>query len=414
MAQTNALLKSIGGGVNLDMATMVERQVRGMLERLKTEVRRATQQTGQGFAQLTEGAKQSATQIEQLVSATQKMSADGSVTLTQKGYDKLNQSITEVYKNAQLATRTLTTDSALTKDIAYANQLYAEQITYLKRVYDLKTQRLNTPEGSSKAAELDKQIAETGALADANKEIIALLDSQAVSRSKLVNLGNEETRIAQKFAIAQAQVQDRASGQASSGVREIMQAQGAYQRLTEAYRQYDAAVKSGNNAGQAYWQQSIAGAMREMQAIEGKLDSLSLEEGARRRLLDLIQKAKDAEATHTQALSGTNQLVDQMGKRLTQMLVTAVALRTLSSIWREAIGFAREYYDLLNEIRVVSGKTQAQADEMGKRYRKFARDMQVSATEVAKAAVEYFRQGLREDEVNRRVNATVKFAKVAA
>lgn len=113
-------------------------------------------------------------------------------------------------------------------------------------------------------------------------------------------------------------------------------------------------------------------------------------------------------------MSGTNQLVDQMGKRLTQMLVTTVALRTLTSIWREAIGFAREYYDLLNEIRVVSGKTQAQADEMGKRYRKLARDMQVSATEVAKAAVEYFRQGLQEEEVNRRVNATVKFAKVAS
>lgn len=266
------------------MTTVVERQVRGMLERLKAEVHRSAKQTGQSFAQLTEGAKQSATQIEQLVSATQKLSADGSVTLTQKGYDKLNQSITEVYKNAQLATRTLTTDSALTKDIAYANQLYAEQIAYLKRVYDLKTQRLNTPEGGAKAVELDKQIADTGALADANKEIIALLDSQAVSRSKLVNLGNEETRIVQKFAIAQAQAHDRLAGQASSGVREIAQAQAAYQRLTEAYRQYNAAVKSGNNAGQAYWQQSIAGATREIQAIEGKLDSLSLEEGARRRL----------------------------------------------------------------------------------------------------------------------------------
>ena len=43
-----------------------------------------------------------------------------------------------------------------------------------------------------------------------------------------------------------------------------------------------------------------------------------------------------------------------------------------------------------------------------------AREMNVSATEIATAAVEFWRQGLDEDEVNRRLEATIQYAKIAA
>ena len=40
--------------------------------------------------------------------------------------------------------------------------------------------------------------------------------------------------------------------------------------------------------------------------------------------------------------------------------------------------------------------------------------MNVSATEIATAAVEFWRQGLSEDEVNRRLEATIQYAKISA
>ncbi len=52
--------------------------------------------------------------------------------------------------------------------------------------------------------------------------------------------------------------------------------------------------------------------MSEIQSIESKIGSLNLEEGTRKRLLTVIQQAKDAEQTHVRNLdqlsSGTTKL----------------------------------------------------------------------------------------------------------
>lgn len=85
-----------------------------------------------------------------------------------------------------------------------------------------------------------------------------------------------------------------------------------------------------------------------------------------------------------------------------QMAATMLVLRGLTEIWRQATAFAQKYYDQLNEIRIVTGKSQQQIDRMGKVYRKLAKDMNVTATEIASAAVEFWRQGLSESEVNQR------------
>lgn len=152
--------------------------------------------------------------------------------------------------------------------------------------------------------------------------------------------------------------------------------QQAYKQLTSSYRQYIAAVKNGNQAGQAYWSQSAQSAMREIQLIAQKLPSLNIEESVRRKILDLIQQAANAEATHQKTLtnlnSGASQLnttLDRMAGRLLQMASTMLVLRGLSSQWQMATDFAQQYYDKLNEIRIVTGKSQADVNRMGQQYR---------------------------------------------
>ena len=152
--------------------------------------------------------------------------------------------------------------------------------------------------------------------------------------------------------------------------------QQAYKQLTSSYRQYIAAVKNGNQAGQAYWSQSAQSAMREIQLIAQKLPSLNIEESVRRKILDLIQQAANAEATHQKALtnlnSGASQLnttLDRMAGQLLQMASTMLVLRGLSSLWQKATDFAQQYYDKLNEIRIVTGKSQTDVNRMGQQYR---------------------------------------------
>ena len=115
---------------------------------------------------------------------------------------------------------------------------------------------------------------------------------------------------------------------------ELCEMQQAYRQLTTAYRQYNIAVKNGNETEKEYWSQSAAQAMEEIQQIEQKLVSLNIEESVRKQILDLIQQAKNAEAAHQAQLEGTgNQLsrldqsLDRMGSRLLQMASTMLVLR---------------------------------------------------------------------------------------
>lgn len=96
------------------------------------------------------------------------------------------------------------------------------------------------------------------------------------------------------------------------------------------------------------------------------------------------------------------------------MAATMLVLRGLTTMWRGATTYARQYYDKLNEIRIVTGKTEAEANKLGQSYRKMAAQMSVASTDIAKAAVEFWRQGLSEDEVNRRLVAATQYAKISA
>lgn len=223
VSRANELLGSIGAGVNLDVTAVVQRQVRTMLENLKNESQRAATQMQQNLSKVFEGFKTSASNIEHLTSATQRLAKDGSITLTQKGFDALNRTITDVYHNGELVSKTLKADSAFVKDIQYANELYAEQVAHLKRIYDLKNQRLSAKDGSERAFDLDGQIADTERLLDLNNQNISQLNGQVIARSKLVDLGKEEARLMRQ--------QD---AKAFSGGRELAQAQQAYAQLAAA------------------------------------------------------------------------------------------------------------------------------------------------------------------------------------
>lgn len=58
-------------------------------------------------------------------------------------------------------------------------------------------------------------------------------------------------------------------------------------------------------------------------------------------------------------------------------------------------------------------KSETEADKMGTNFRKMAKEMKVSSTEIATAAVTFYRQGLDDSAVNERLEWVTKYAKVA-
>lgn len=107
-------------------------------------------------------------------------------------------------------------------------------------------------------------------------------------------------------------------------------------------------------------------------------------------------------------------------------MATVYATMKLRQMFNEAINYATKYYDLLNEIRIVSGTalnpdtgnveasmSVAKAEEIGQAYRNIAKEMRVSSVEIAQAAVEFWRQGLPEEEVEARLQSTIRYAKIS-
>ncbi len=85
----------------------------------------------------------------------------------------------------------------------------------------------------------------------------------------------------------------------------------------------------------------------------------------------------------------------------------------IREFWTNGWEYAQSYYDQLNEIRIVTGHTAEEAEAMGKVYRNMAKEMSVSSTDIASAAVEFWRQGLDENEVNSRLKNTTQYAKIS-
>lgn len=168
-----------------------------------------------------------------------------------------------------------------------------------------------------------------------------MLDKEAVSRSKLTGLAAEEAAVKAKYTAAQTAQQEKLNAAkkaeqdyAASGLPELQRVQQAYKQLTTSYRQYIIAEKNGNEAEKTYWSQSAQQAMKEIQLIEQKLPSLNIEESIRKKILDLINQAKNAEATHVKTLeemdsgaSKLDQTLDRIGSRLIQMAATMLVLR---------------------------------------------------------------------------------------
>ncbi|MCK9330626.1 MAG: phage tail tape measure protein, partial [Candidatus Cloacimonetes bacterium] len=79
----------------------------------------------------------------------------------------------------------------------------------------------------------------------------------------------------------------------------------------------------------------------------------------------------------------------------------------------EGINYLIDLDNAMNQIRIVMNLNNEEAVKLGKSYNELAKSMSVTTTEIANASVEFARQGLNQEQMNNRLQNTIKYAKIS-
>jgi TP901 family phage tail tape measure protein len=95
-------------------------------------------------------------------------------------------------------------------------------------------------------------------------------------------------------------------------------------------------------------------------------------------------------------------------------MVASTAFFQTFNFFKDGIAYVNELNKALTEIAIVTGKSQAEVEQLGLEYQKLAYTMGVLTTDIASATKEFYRQGLSQEEVMSRAKVATEYAKISA
>jgi TP901 family phage tail tape measure protein len=95
------------------------------------------------------------------------------------------------------------------------------------------------------------------------------------------------------------------------------------------------------------------------------------------------------------------------------MAASTAFFQTLNFL-KDGINFVNELNKSLTEISIVTGKSQQGVAALGREYNQLAQEMGVLTSEIASATVEFYRQGLSQEEVMEKARIATQYAKISA
>ena len=111
----------------------------------------------------------------------------------------------------------------------------------------------------------------------------------------------------------------------------------------------------------------------------------------------------------------THKLLDDMGKTMSNTIkwgLSSSAWNTMTGSFQKAYGYIKDLDKSLNNIRIVSGKSADDMARFAQQANNAAKVLGSRTTDYTDAALIYYQQGLNEDEVLKRTDATIKMANV--
>ena len=241
-----------------------------------------------------------------------------------------------------------------------------------------------------------------------------------MQESELAHMLETRIKLEKELRAAQTTQQAKQADADYLNPEVLQEAQKAYERLRAAQQNYLSAMRTGDSSGKSYWQTEIDSALQIIKLTQQKTSGTQMEAKAAKQLEDIYRQVDATVKNHeknvenmSKRITGLDKVISEIGTHIRQVVMMHIT-NALENMWSDALDYAQTYYDLLNEIRIVSGYSEDQAAILGQQYRDIAKEMKVSSTEIAEAAVEYWRQGLPADEVNDRLVQTIQYAKVSS
>lgn len=168
-------------------------------------------------------------------------------------------------------------------------------------------------------------------------------------------------------------------------------------------------MSSGNESAMARVSAIAAQELKlrsQTEATEEKI--LNTRKGQIQTHLDSLNLTHSA-GVATDILAGA---VDRVYNSMSRLIKMGM-YRAITQTWRDAKTFAMDYNSALNEIRIVTGITYDESQKLGEGYLDLADKMSAKSVDVANAAADFYRQGLGEAEVDSRLQASIKYAKIS-
>lgn len=212
-------------------------------------------------------------------------------------------------------------------------------------------------------------------------------------------------------------VQSQARMADSSEVDALGRITDAYNNLKNAITQYNIAKKANNEQGMNYWQGEIDSQMAIVHSIQEAIGSLNVEAGVRDQINQKIQESitlqNGFKAGVVGGVQGASELEMQLTGIATRLLSIMAIWRMMSSLVQNMVEYVSEYSDKMNEIQIITQKSNAEVAQLSETYKNIAEMMNVSTLDIAEAAVYFTRQGLPAAEIEQRLKNVTMYAKTA-
>ena len=295
------------------------------------------------------------------------------------------------------------TTSEETKEIEKATQAYIklEQAKSKMRLAEDQYGR-DSVEFAKAAAEVQKL--QTAFDAYSKQARTAAGSSNEVSKA-LDNIARSETDLS------------AAIGRRQSEKDQLDEIKQKYFEIKDAVQNYNIAKKAGDETGMANAQARVDATMQEVAAIQQTVEASNMEAGVKRQILNICQQCATAQAGVTQetqhSVNASSDLQNQVTGLLTRYLSLMAVIRTVSNLINNMVDYVSEYSDKMNEIQMITMKSDGEVAQLAERYRDIAKEMSVSSLDMADAAIYFTRQGLNAADIEKRLVNVTQYAKAA-
>ena len=197
----------------------------------------------------------------------------------------------------------------------------------------------------------------------------------------------------------------------------LNQAKAAYDQLTIAMKNYLAYRKEKNQTGMDQSKSEIDNLMTQVNLIAESVKNSQLDEASKARVLDYIERIRAAYHDYSAEMTAGHALQADMESQISGLMMRWFSLmaviRTVTSLIRNSVEYVSEFSNKMNEIQIITQKSDDDVAKLAQTYKQIAKDMNVSTLDMADAAIYFTRQGLAAEEIEERLKNVTMYAKTA-